>query len=286
MVQICLRDLATRFGTIRSPVLTRENPPSFNIQSMLLVKENYVRMRSNALEGHKLYSDSDGVKGRDHGRRGRFRQGRNNQGQLHEQNFYYLQDVANTLGMFDKRGSHHARPSRQNHSAEYGYCGKFNHYEVECRKKKSESALTSRQLTNYASNSDYDDHGGMFVMRHRANSKLASRPTITSNAEDVWFASSHTRSHQEWFLHLTEPDRPGYVETGDDATHPIWHVDNVPFGKEVKQTYIKKVLYVPTITKNLVSVGQIVGQGVQVRSNHRYFFIEKEGHLITRGNRE
>ena len=157
MVQICLRDLATRFGTIRSPVLTRENPPSFNIQSMLLVKENYVRMRSNALEGHKLYSDSDGVKGRDHGRRGRFRQGRNNQGQLHEQNFYYLQDVANTLGMFDKRGSHHARPSRQNNPIECGYCEKFGHYEEECRKKKRESASTSRQLTNYSTNSDYDE---------------------------------------------------------------------------------------------------------------------------------
>ena len=40
------------------------------------------------------------------------------------------------------------------------YYGKFGHQEEECIKKKCESAFTSRQLTNYATNSDYDDHGG------------------------------------------------------------------------------------------------------------------------------
>ena len=35
-----------------------------------------------------------------------------------------------------------------------GYCGKLDHYEEECRKKKREAG---RQLTNYATNSDYGD---------------------------------------------------------------------------------------------------------------------------------
>ena len=71
-------------------------------------------------------------------------------------------------------------------------------------------------------------------------------------------------SHKEWFLKLREPEQPGYVETGDDTTHPIHHIANVPFGEKGKQTYIKNVLHVPTITKNLVSVGQMVEQGMQV----------------------
>ena len=76
------------------------------------------------------------------------------------------------------------------------------------------------------------------------------------------------------------------MKTGDDTTHSIWHINNVPFGKEGNQTYIKNVLHVPTITKNLVSVGQIVEQGRQVRFNQGGCFIEKEGRLIARGRRE
>ena len=108
----------------------------------------------------------------------------------------------------------------------------------------------------------------MFVMRHKANSMLASTWTSTSNPEGIWFAdsgaSNHMTSHPEWFRELREPERPGYVETGDDTTHPIRHIANVPFVQEGKQTYIKNVLHVPNITKNLVSVSQIVEQGMQV----------------------
>ena len=75
-------------------------------------------------------------------------------------------------------------------------------------KKKSESASTSRQLTNYAAN--VADYGGLFVMRHRANSMTVSDSASTSNSEDVWFidsdASHHMTSHQEWFHDLRMPD--------------------------------------------------------------------------------
>ena len=97
----------------------------------------------------------------------------------------------------------------------------------------------------------------------------ASTSTSASNPKDVWFvdsdASNHMTSHQEWFHELREPERPGYVETGDDTTHPI------------QQIYIKNVLHVPTIKKNLVSVNQIVQQGIQVRFDQGGCFIEKEG---------
>ena len=83
-------------------------------------------------------------------------------------------------------------------------------------------------------------------------------------------------SHQEWFHDLRMPDRPSYIEAGNDTPHPIVHIGNVPFGKEGEQTYIKHVLHVPTITKNLVSVGQIVEQGMHVRFNNEGCFIEKE----------
>ena len=69
-------------------------------------------------------------------------------------------------------------------------------------------------------------------------------------------------SHEDWFRELRKPDQPKYIKTRDDMTHPIQHVENVPFGYDGKQTYLKNVLHVPTITKKLVSVGQIVEQGM------------------------
>mgnify|MGYP000158488590 CR=1 FL=1 len=46
------------------------------------------------------------------------------------------------------------------------------------------------------------------------------------------------------------------------------------------------MLHVPTITKNLVSVGQIVKQGMQVRFTHIRCFIEEEGQIIAQGHHE
>jgi hypothetical protein len=48
------------------------------------------------------------------------------------------------------------------------------------------------------------------------------------------------------------------VEIGDDSTHAIEHIGNVPFNNDGNNSYIKDVLHVPTITKNLVSIGQTV----------------------------
>ena len=46
------------------------------------------------------------------------------------------------------------------------------------------------------------------------------------------------------------------------------------------------VLHVPTITKKLVSVGQIVDQAMQVLFTHLGCFIEEEGQVIGQGRRD
>ena len=89
-----------------------------------------------------------------------------------------------------------------------------------------------------------------------------------------------------YLRYLREPDWPYYVETRHDTTYLIWHIDNVPFRKEGNETYIKNVLHVPTITKSLVSLGQIAEQGMQVWFYKGDCFIEKEGRLIARGRKE
>ena len=46
------------------------------------------------------------------------------------------------------------------------------------------------------------------------------------------------------------------------------------------------VLHVPTIMKNLVLVGQIVNQGMEVQFTHLGCFIDEEGRVIAQGCRD
>jgi hypothetical protein len=71
--------------------------------------------------------------------------------------------------------------------------------------------------------------------------------------------SNHMTSHGEWFRNTKDLKTPRFVETGDDTTYPITQIGKVPLSIQDGQTkYLKDVLHVPTITKNLVSVGQMV----------------------------
>ncbi len=79
------------------------------------------------------------------------------------------------------------------------------------------------------------------------------------------------------------------METSDDTTHPITQIGKGPLSMEDGQTkYLKDVLHVPTITKNLVSIGQMVEQGLQVTFNPNGCFVEdmkNQGKLIAKGER-
>ena len=172
-----------------------------------------------------LYSQSDDRRNFGRGDRGQFEQGRNGR-QTQERNPYQWQADRNGPREFGRRGSFHAGSSKRNHLLKCGHCGKYGHYEEECRKKARDSASTGRQLTNYASNFDYDDRSGMyinhakdsdygyrcgmFVMRHEAHSMLAQASTSASASNNVWFvdsgASNHMTSHEDWFRELHAPE--------------------------------------------------------------------------------
>ena len=71
--------------------------------------------------------------------------------------------------------------------------------------------------------------------------------------------------------------------------HPIEHVGNVPLSMEDgKEKYMADVLHMPTITKTLVSVGQMVEQGLQVRFNEHGCFVKdfrNKCRLVAKGNK-
>ena len=92
----------------------------------------------------------------------------------------------------------------------------------------------------------------------------------------------------EWFRDMHKPEMLGFVQTGDDTAHPIAHVGDVPLNmQDGKSKYFANVLHVPNITKNLVSIGQMVEQGLQVRFNPLGCYVEDfqdDCRLITKGN--
>ena len=71
-------------------------------------------------------------------------------------------------------------------------------------------------------------------------------------------------SHKEWFSYLEKLEQPGVVEIGDDTSHPMKHVSNIPLSHVRQKGRLMNVLHVPTITNNLVSVRKIVDQGMHI----------------------
>ena len=112
----------------------------------------------------------------------------------------------------------------------------------------------------------------------------------TPKSDEVWYidsgTSNHMTSHKECFSYLETPMQPGVVATGDDTLHPIKNVGEVPLSHVGQKGKLMNVLHVPTITKNLVSVGQIIDQGMQIRFTHLRCFIEEEREVIAQGRRE
>ena len=125
MVQVCLGGLAQRFNPLRMAILARETPPSFfNIQSMLLVEENYVQTKSTTSEGQMLFSNSDIGRRRGQGGRGRF-------DLSHEGNSKLRQEDGSHRGTFGRRWSY-AEQGRKTMPPTCNYCGKIGHCEEEC----------------------------------------------------------------------------------------------------------------------------------------------------------
>ena len=124
------------------------------------------------------------------------------------------------------------------------------------------------------------------MMRHKVN----SMKKITPKSDEVWHidsgASNHMTCNKEWFLYLEKPMQPGVVVTGDNTPHPIANVSEVHLSHVRQKWKLMNVLHVSTFTKNLVSVRQIVDQGMQVRFTHLGCFIEEEGRVIAQGRRD
>ena len=95
----------------------------------------------------------------------------------------------------------------------------------------------------------------------------------------MWYvdsgASNHMTGHVEWMQDARKMEKSGFVETGDNTAHPIVQTGKIPLSMlDGKKKYLSDVFHVPNITKNLVCVGQMVEQGLQVRFNPHGCFVD------------
>ncbi len=116
---------------------------------------------------------------------------------------------------------------------------------------------------------------------------------VSTNVDNVWYvdlgAFNHMTYHGEWFRDVKNLEKPSYVETGDDTAHPIALIGNVPLAmQDGKIKYLSDVFHVPNITNNLVSVGQMIEQGLQVWFNPNGCYVEDfkdKCHIFAKGKR-
>ena len=104
----------------------------------------------------------------------------------------------------------------------------------------------------------------MFAMQHVLDSMTEP------GSDNCWYidfgCTNHMTCHGEWFNEKNPIKSEEFVATGDNPTHNITHVGNVPLKLDSReQNTLGDVLHVPTISKNLVSVGQMVDQDMEVK---------------------
>ena len=98
----------------------------------------------------------------------------------------------------------------------------------------------------------------------------------------LWYidsgASSHMTGQKRFFRDLQERGTWIHVELGDDARYQAHRVVTVLFKREFgKPLNFADVLYVPRLTKNLISVSTLEDKGYQVKFRDHRVYIRPKG---------
>ena len=103
----------------------------------------------------------------------------------------------------------------------------------------------------------------------------------STTGSSIWYidsgASSHMTGQKRFFKDLQEGGTGIHVELGDDARYQAQGVGTVSFERESgKPLSFVDVLYVPGLTKNLISVSSLEDKGYQVKfCDHRVYIRPK-----------
>ena len=139
------------------------------------------------------------------------------------------------------------------------YYGKFGHMARDCYKKQNDLQGGRVQHGHYASSSNEGHADHLFAMNH-----VMGTMTSRKEMDDTWYmdsgASNHMMCHGEWFDRLmpTQSRRVTWPQlmTLSMPSHIQMIVPLRMHDGRVKS--MSDMLYVPSITKSLALVGQMV----------------------------
>ncbi|XP_023519364.1 uncharacterized protein LOC111782798 [Cucurbita pepo subsp. pepo] len=121
-------------------------------------------------------------------------------------------------------------------------CGKQGHYQFECPGLEKEA-------TNYA---EFDEEEELLLMTYTKKSKV--------EREGIWFldfgCSNHMTEEKTWFLSLTKVSKHS-VRLGNNSKLAVEERGSVRFEVEGITQTVTNVYYVPNLTNNLLSIGQL-----------------------------
>jgi hypothetical protein len=138
-------------------------------------------------------------------------------------------------------------------------CHKHGHFASQCPEKKGK--LKSQQVAT-STKTQMDE----FVAKFEKDFSLVSCFSTSTVSRSAWYvdsgASSHMTSARELFTSLTKQDSRLHVELGNDAKYAVKGVGTISFQLESGSSLeVKDVLYVPGLTKNLLSVSVMEDKG-------------------------
>lgn len=120
-------------------------------------------------------------------------------------------------------------------------CHRLGHFQYECP--------TWERNAHYV---ELDDEEELLLMAHVE--------MMGSNREDVWFidsgCSNHMTGNKRWFVTLNE-EFSHTVKLGNNARMQVMGLGNIKLRVQGRTQIISDVYYVPDLTNNLLSVGQL-----------------------------
>ena len=172
---------------------------------------------------------------------------------LTEENAFY----SNRKGKFVKHGYNKSNNNSNNNSSSKSksgchYCGKQGHWIKKCRKRIADEQKGSHQANSVETEENY-----LFMSALSASLK-----------SDEWYvdsgASNHLTGRREYFTTF-EPMEPRKVYLGDSTFHEAVGKGSIDITiKKGCNITLNEVLYVPNMTKNLLSVASITKNGFKL----------------------
>jgi hypothetical protein len=181
--------------------------------------------------------------------------------------------AANTKGKGKSKDADSSSESKKK-KVKCFYCGKKGHIAKECRKKQADAkngTLKTGETANVAKTTEVE----LFI----AVEESCSIATHDSSWIIDSGASRHMTSHNDWYTSLWPTGEELKVSVGNRAKCPVKGVGTISFKtKEGATKELKDVLWVPDLSRNLLSVAAITDRDLWVQ------FDKKEALIMNQNN--